>query len=309
MRLIFMGTPDFSVPALNALHDAGHDICAVYTRPPAKKGRGMSEKLSPVHECAEALGLDVFTPKNFKSSETVATFASHQADLAVVVAYGLILPESVLSAPEKGCWNIHASLLPRWRGAAPIQRAIMSGDKQTGICIMQMEAGLDTGAVLLRREIDIDHTDTASNLHDRLMELGGDTIVEAINEYENLQPIQQSEAGVTYAQKIDKQESRINWLEKANQLDCFIRGLSPFPGAWFDAEGDRIKVLAARPVETLPDVKHKAGEVLDAGNGAPIIACGIGALELVRLQRAGKSAMTGEEFQRGKGLKPGMLLL
>ena len=225
------------------------------------------------------------------------------------MAYGLILPESVLSAPDKGCWNIHASLLPRWRGAAPIQRAIMAGDKQTGICIMQMEAGLDTGAVLLRREIDIDHTDTASNLHDRLMELGGDTIVEAINEYENLQPIQQSEAGVTYAQKIDKQESRINWLENANQLDCFIRGLSPFPGAWFDAEGDRIKVLAARPVETLPDVKHKAGEVLDAGNGAPIIACGIGALELVRLQRAGKSAMTGEEFQRGKGLKPGMLLL
>ena len=309
MRLIFMGTPDFSVPALNALHDAGHDICAVYTRPPAKKGRGMSETLSPVHECADVLGLDVLTPKNFKSPETVATFASHQADLAVVVAYGLILPESVLSAPEKGCWNIHASLLPRWRGAAPIQRAIMSGDKQTGICIMQMEAGLDTGAVLLRREIDIDHTDTASNLHDRLMELGGDTIVEAINEYENLQPIQQSEAGVTYAQKIDKQESRINWLENANQLDCFIRGLSPFPGAWFDAEGDRIKVLAARPVETLPDVKHKAGEVLDAGNGAPIIACGIGALELVRLQRAGKSAMTGEEFQRGKGLKPGMLLL
>ena len=308
MRLIFMGTPDFSVPALNALHDAGHDICAVYTRPPAKKGRGMSEKLSPVHECAEVLGLDVFTPKNFKSSETVATFASHQADLAVVVAYGLILPESVLSAPEKGCWNIHASLLPRWRGAAPIQRAIMSGDKQTGICIMQMEAGLDTGPVLLRREIDIDHADTASNLHDRLMELGGDTIVEAINEYENLQPIQQSEEGVTYAQKIDKQESRINWLENANQLDCFIRGLSPFPGAWFDAEGDRIKVLAARPVETLPDVKHKAGEVLDAGNGMPVIACGIGVLELVRLQRAGKSAMTGEEFQRGKGLKPGMLL-
>ena len=304
-----MGTPDFSVPALNALHDAGHDICAVYTRPPAKKGRGMSETLSPVHECADVLGLDVLTPKNFKSPETVATFASHQADLAVVVAYGLILPESVLSAPDKGCWNIHASLLPRWRGAAPIQRAIMAGDKQTGICIMQMEAGLDTGPVLLRREIDIDDTDTASNLHDRLMELGGNTIVEAINEYENLQPIQQSETGVTYAQKIDKLESRINWSENADQLDCFIRGLSPFPGAWFDAEGDRVKVLTARPVESLSDTKHKAGEVLDAGNGAPIIACGIGALELVRLQRAGKSAMTGEEFQRGKGLKPGMLLL
>ena len=308
MRLIFMGTPDFSVPALNALHDAGHDICAVYTRPPAKKGRGMSEKLSPVHECAEVLGLDVFTPKNFKSSETVATFASHQADLAVVVAYGLILPESVLSAPDKGCWNIHASLLPRWRGAAPIQRAIMAGDKQTGICIMQMEAGLDTGPVLLRREIDIDDTDTASNLHDRLMELGGNTIVEAINEYENLQPIQQSETGVTYAQKIDKLESRINWSENADQLDCFIRGLSPFPGAWFDAEGDRVKVLAARPVESLSDTNHKAGEVLDLDSGTPIIACGLGALELVHLQRAGKSAMAGEEFQRGKGLKPGTLL-
>ena len=308
MRLIFMGTPDFSVPSLNALHEAGHDICAVYPRPPAKKGRGMSAQLTPVHECAEALGLTVFTPENFKTPETVSMFASHQADLAVVVAYGLILPESVLSAPVKGCWNIHASLLPRWRGAAPIQRAIMAGDLQTGICIMQMEAGLDTGPVLLRQELDINDRDTAADLHDRLMWLGADAIVEAISSNENLQPIQQSAAGVTYAQKINKQESRINWSQSASQLDCFIRGLSPFPGAWFDADGDRIKVLAVRPIESSSEAKYKCGEVLDSGNGKPIIACGRGALELVRLQRAGKSAMTGEEFQRGKSLKPGTLL-
>ncbi len=308
MRLIFMGTPDFSVPSLNALHEAGHDICAVYTRPPAKKGRGMNAQLTPVHECAEALGLTVFTPENFKTPETVSMFASHHADLAVVVAYGLILPESVLSAPVKGCWNIHASLLPRWRGAAPIQRAIMAGDMQTGICIMQMEAGLDTGPVLLRLELDINDTDTAADLHDRLMWLGADAIVEAINAHENLQPIQQSAAGVTYAEKINKQESRINWSQSASQLDCFIRGLSPFPGAWFDADGDRIKVLAVRPIESSSEAKYKCGEVLDSDNGKPIIACGRGALELVRLQRAGKSAMTGEEFQRGKSLKPGTLL-
>ena len=302
MRLIFMGTPDFSVPSLNALHEAGHDICAVYTRPPAKKGRGMSAQLTPVHGCAEALGLTVLTP------ETVSMFASHQADLAVVVAYGLILPESVLSVPVKGCWNIHASLLPRWRGAAPIQRAIMAGDLQTGICIMQMEAGLDTGPVLLRQKLDIKDTDTAVDLHDRLMWLGADAIVEAIGAHENLQPIQQSAAGVTYAQKINKQESRINWSQSASQLDCFIRGLSPFPGAWFDAGGDRIKVLAVRPIESSSEAKYKCGEVLESDNGKLIIACGRGALELVRLQRAGKSTMTGEEFQRGKSLKPGTLL-
>ena len=308
MRLIFMGTPDFSVPSLNALHEAGHDVCAVYTRLPAKKGRGMSAQLTPVHECAEALGLTVFTPENFNTSETVSMFASHQADLAVVVAYGLILPESILSAPVKGCWNIHASLLPRWRGAAPIQRAIMAGDMQTGICIMQMESGLDTGPVLLRQELDINDTDTAADLHDRLMWLGADAIVEAIGAHEKLQPIQQSSSGITYAQKINKQESRINWSQSASQLDCFIRGLSPFPGAWFDADGDRIKVLAVRPIESSLEAKYKCGEVLVSGNGKPIIACGRGALELVRLQRAGKSAMTGEEFQRGKSLKPGTLL-
>lgn len=268
----------------------------------------MNAQLTPVHECAEALGLTVFTPENFKTPETVSMFASHQADLAVVVAYGLILPESVLSVPVKGCWNIHASLLPRWRGAAPIQRAIMAGDMQTGICIMQMEAGLDTGPVLLRLELDINDTDTAADLHDRLMWLGADAIVEAIGAHENLQPIQQSAAGVTYAQKINKQESRINWSQSASQLDCFIRGLSPFPGAWFDADGDRIKVLAVRPIESSSEAKYKCGEVLESDNGKPIIACGRGALELVRLQRAGKSAMTGEEFQRGKSLKPGTLL-
>lgn len=309
MRLIFMGTPDFSVPALNALHAAGHDICAVYTRPPTKKGRGMTEQISPVHECAEALGVQVLTPENFKSPETVEAFTAHQADLAVVVAYGLILPKTVLSAPEKGCWNIHASLLPRWRGAAPIQRAIMAGDTQTGICIMQMEAGLDTGPVLLRRETEIENSDTATDLHNRLMMLGAEAITEAVAQHDALEPTPQNAAGVTYAHKIDKQESRIVWSGDARQLDCFIRGLSPFPGAWFDADGDRIKILAARPIEVASDLKTRAGEVLDAGNGAPVIACDAGALELLRLQRAGKSAMSGEEFQRGKGLKPGTLLL
>ena len=231
MRLIFMGTPDFAVPALQALHEA-HDICAVYTRPPARQARGMAEKKSPVHEAGEKLGLEIFTPDNLSDAKVQAQFAAHKAELAVVVAYGLLLPEEILAAPVHGCWNIHASLLPRWRGAAPIQRAIMAGDKQTGICIMQMQAGLDTGPILWREEMPIGGDEAAGSVHDRLMMLGAKAIVAAIDAMDKLKPQAQSEHGVTYAKKITKAEAQIDWTRSAADLDAHIRGLAPAPAAW-----------------------------------------------------------------------------
>lgn len=305
MRVIFMGTPEFSVAALEALHGAGHEICAVYTRPPAKGGRGMDARMSPVHLKAEDLGLPVFTPRHFKDASDIEKFESLQADLAVVAAYGLILPPRILAAPKRGCWNIHASLLPRWRGAAPIQRAIMAGDVLTGVCIMQMEAELDTGPVLLKRETGISGTDTAADLHDRLMDIGAALIVDALHQMDSLVPERQPEAGATYADKISKEESRLDWSGDAKLLDLQIRGLSPFPGAWFEANGERIKVLAARAT----DAEGAPGTILSQSDSqAPVIACGNGALELLRLQRAGRSALPADEFQRGNGLQPGIQL-
>ncbi|EEE36469.1 methionyl-tRNA formyltransferase [Rhodobacteraceae bacterium KLH11] len=292
MRVIFMGTPDFSVPVLDALVEAGHEIAAVYCQPPRPAGRGKKDRPTPVHAWAAALGLEVRHPTALKSPEEQDSFAALNADIAVVVAYGLILPQSVLDAPTHGCLNIHASLLPRWRGAAPIHRAIMAGDAQTGICIMQMEAGLDTGPVLLREATDIGAEETTAQLHDRLSAMGAKLIVEALAKLPGLTSQPQPEDGVIYAAKIDKSEARIDWSASAAEVDRKIRGLSPFPGAWTEVGGDRIKLLASR----LAEGQGIPGEVLD---DRLRVACGAGAVELLRLQRAGKGAQDRETFLRG----------
>ena len=301
MRLIFMGTPDFSVPVLDALIAAGHEVAAVYCQPPRPAGRGKKDRPSPVQARAEALGLAVRHPVSLRTPEAQAEFAALGAEVAVVVAYGLILPQAVLDAPARGCLNIHASLLPRWRGAAPIQRAIMAGDAETGVCIMQMEAGLDTGPVLLREPLAIGADDTAATLHDRLSALGARLIVAALERLDTLTPEPQPEAGVTYAAKIDKAEARVDWTRPAAEVDRLIRGLSPFPGAWCEIGGERVKLLESRVTEG----QGVPGTVLD---DRLAVACGTGAVRLTRLQRAGKAAQDGETFLRGWPVKAGAQL-
>ncbi|MBR9842063.1 MAG: methionyl-tRNA formyltransferase [Rhodobacteraceae bacterium] len=292
MRIVFMGTPEFSVPVLDALVEAGHKIAAVYCQPPRPAGRGKKERPTPVHARAETLGFEVRYPVSLRNEEAQAEFAALEADVAVVVAYGLILPQAVLDAPEKGCLNIHASLLPRWRGAAPIHRAITAGDAETGVCIMQMEAGLDTGPVLLCKATEIGAEETTAQLHDRLSEMGAAAIVEALGQLDSLIPEVQPEEGVTYAAKIDKAEAQVDWNAPAQEVDRKIRGLSPFPGAWCEVDGQRVKLLASR----LADGNGAAGEVLD---DALTVACGEGAVRLLRLQRAGKGAQDADVFLRG----------
>ena len=301
MRIIFMGTPDFSVPVLDALVDSGQEIAAVYCQPPRPAGRGKKDRPTPVHARAEALGLQVRHPVSLKSPEAQAEFAALQAEVAVVVAYGLILPQAILDAPVRGCLNIHASLLPRWRGAAPIHRAIMAGDAETGVCIMQMEAGLDTGPVLLREATPIGATETTAQLHDRLSALGAAAVVRALGQLDDLTPQVQPEDGVTYAHKIDKAEAALDWSADAVAVDRQIRGLSPFPGAWFDHDGVRIKVLGSR----LATGQGAAGKVLD---DALTVACGTGAVQLTRLQKAGRGAQDATEFLRGTALPAGSQL-
>jgi len=291
MKVVFMGTPDFSVPVLEVLVEAGHEVLCVYCQPPRPAGRGKKDRPSPVQAKAEELGLPVRFPKSLKGDAEQAEFAALGADIAVVVAYGLILPQAVLDAPAKGCLNIHASLLPRWRGAAPIHRAIMAGDKETGVCIMQMEAGLDTGPVLLRKAVEIGAEETTAELHDRLSALGAAAIVEALANLDGLEPVLQPEEGVTYAKKIDKAEARVDWAKPAVEVDRLIRGLSPFPGAWCDVDGERLKLLRSRLVEG----DGAAGQVL----GGLRIACGDGAVEILQAQRQGKRPMEAEELLRG----------
>lgn len=291
MRLVFMGSPDFSVPVLEALVEAGHDIAAVYCQPPRPAGRGKKDRPGPVHARALELGLEVRHPVSLKGADEQAAFADLNADAAVVVAYGLILPQAVLDAPTHGCLNIHASLLPRWRGAAPIHRAIMAGDAETGICIMQMEAGLDTGPVLLREATPIGAEETTALLHDRLAAMGSRMIVDALARLDDLTPAVQPDEGVTYAAKIDKAEARVDWTKPAAEVDRLIRGLSPFPGAKCDVAGEQVKLLASR----LADGQGAPGQVLDG----LIIACGDGAVQILRAQRPGKRAMEVEDFLRG----------
>ena len=290
MKVVFMGTPDFSVPVLEALHQV-HEIVAVYCQPPRPAGRGKADRPSPVQARAKALGLPVRHPVSLRSEAAAKDFAALGADVAVVVAYGLILPQPILDAPRLGCLNIHASLLPRWRGAAPIHRAIMAGDRETGVCIMQMEAGLDTGPVLLREALTIGEEETTAELHDRLSALGARLILQALDQLPALTPEPQPENGVTYAAKIDKAEARIDWTRPADEVDRLIRGLSPFPGAWTMVEGERVKLLRSR----LADGSGRPGEVLHGFT----IACGTGAVEVTEAQREGKRPMPSAEVLRG----------
>ncbi len=292
MRVIFMGTPDFSVVALDALIAAGHEIVAVYAQPPRKAGRGKKLRLGPVHQRAETLGIEVRTPLNFKNTEDIQAFAALNADIAVVVAYGLILPQTILDAPKYGCLNIHASLLPRWRGAAPIHRAIMAGDTETGVCIMQMEAGLDTGPVLLQEKIPISDTITTGELHNQLAELGGQLVCQTLVNLNKLSAKPQPNDGMTYAKKIDKAEAKIDWNQPAEAISRQIRGLSPFPGAWTEINNERIKLLNC----VVSNGSGLSGEALD---DALKIACGQDALRLTRLQRAGKGVIDVQDFLRG----------
>ena len=311
LRLILMGTPEFSVPVLTALVGHGHEIVAVYTQPPRPAGRGMAEKKSPVHETAEGFGIPVFTPKSLKGEEEQAAFAAHEADAAVVVAYGLILPQAVLDAVPLGCWNGHASLLPRWRGAAPIQRAIMAGDGETGVMVMRMEAGLDTGPIAMAERVAIGPDTTAAELHDVLSATCADLMVRAMGALERglLETTPQAESGVTYAEKIDKAEARIDWSRPAREVHNHIRGLSPFPGAWTEiglgaqnVKGSvRVKVLRS----ALAEGSGAPGTVLDDGL---TIACGEGAVRLVRVQRAGKGVQEADEFLRGNRVEAGTVL-
>jgi methionyl-tRNA formyltransferase len=289
MKIIFMGTPEFSVPVLDALHER-HEIVAVYCQPPRPAGRGKADRPSPVQARAESLGLPVRHPVTLRSEEAVRDFAALGADVAVVVAYGLILPQAVLDAPKFGCLNIHASLLPRWRGAAPIHRAIMAGDRETGVCIMQMEAGLDTGPVLLREAVEIGAEETTQEMHDRLSALGARLIVEALAKLP-LPAMPQPADGVTYAAKIDKAEARVDWSRPAVEVDRLIRGLSPFPGAWTEVKSERVKLLRSRVAEG----KGAPGQVLRGFT----VACGEGAVEITEAQREGKRPMPTSEVLRG----------
>jgi methionyl-tRNA formyltransferase len=300
MRLAFMGSPDFAVPALRALHAAGHDIACVYAQPPRPAGRGQKETPCPVHRAALELGLPVRTPARVKRDVAEhAAFAALDLDVAVVAAYGLILPKPMLAAPRRGCLNIHASLLPRWRGAGPIQAAILAGDAETGVTIMRMEEGLDTGPMLLREAVPIAPRATTAEIHDALAALGATLILRALAE--DPQGTPQPEQGVTYAPKIAKEYGRLDWTQPAAALDRRVRALNPWPGCFFAHGGETIRVLAAEPVAG----SGAPGTVLDA---APTIACGEGALRLLRLQRAGRAAMDADAFLRGYPLKPGELL-
>ncbi|MFK4819981.1 methionyl-tRNA formyltransferase [Ochrobactrum quorumnocens] len=299
MRIVFMGTPDFSVPILTAIIGHGYEVVAVYTQPPRPAGRrGLELTKSPVHEKAEEFGIPVFTPKSLKGAEEQDVFASLEADVAIVVAYGLLLPQAILDAPRLGCYNGHASLLPRWRGAAPIQRAIMSGDTETGMMIMKMDVGLDTGPVAMAEKIAITPDMSAGELHDRLSMIGADLMVRALGALEResltLQP--QAEEGVTYAAKIDKAEARIDWSKPAAHVHNTIRGLSPFPGAWcemeINGEVERVKLQRS----TLGEGDGAPGTVLD---DRLTIACGDGAVRLVTLQRSGGKPLAAQEFLRG----------
>jgi methionyl-tRNA formyltransferase len=305
MRVVFMGTPEFAVPTLSEIVSSGHEVVAVYTRAPKPAGRGQAERKSPVQLAAEAMGIPVLTPRSLKGADEQGVFALHDADLAVVVAYGLLLPKAILEAPRLGCLNLHGSLLPRWRGAAPMQRAIMAGDTQTGVMVMQMDEGLDTGPVALGEVIPIGADTTAGELHDAMMRVGADLMGRALAALErgSLEFTPQPEGGVTYASKIEKGETRIDWSRSAADVHNHIRGLSPFPGAWFEIElgGKPVRVKALR--STLAAGGGVAGTVLPDLT----IACGTGAVRLVQVQREGKTAMDAATFLRGAGALPGQL--
>ena len=301
MKLVFMGTPKFSVPALQALNESSHQICAVYSQPPRPAGRGKKLKLSEVHREALDMGLTVHHPENFKSEKDQIIFRNLNADVAVVVAYGLLLPKPILLSPKLGCVNIHASLLPRWRGAAPIQRAIMDGDDETGVCIMKMNEGLDTGPILSSTKIQILENDTSKVLSKRLSLEGAKLVVKVLDSFSSHSAQAQPTKGITYAKKIDKSEAKIDWSLSAETIDRKIRALSPFPGAWTEINGERVKLLASKVI----DKENEPGKVLDRGFS---IACGQKAVEITEAQRPGKSAQNSDVFLRGFKLQRGSKL-
>jgi methionyl-tRNA formyltransferase len=300
LRLAFMGSPAFALHALEALIGAGHEIACVYTQPPRPAGRGKQERPTPVHEFAVARALEVRTPKSLKRAEAQDAFAALKLDAAIVVAYGLILPKPILDAPRLGAFNLHASLLPRWRGAAPIQRALMAGDRVTGVQVMRMEEELDTGPVLASAETPIDFDDNAATVHDRLAAIGARLLVETLAKVERgeARETPQSEEGVTYAHKITPAETRIDWRRSAREVDCMIRGLAPTPGAWFELDGARVKVLHSR----VGQGQGAPGEALDH---ELLIACGEGAVRLLRVQREGRAPMEARVFVRGRPVGTG----
>ena len=308
LRIAFMGTPGFSIPCLNEVLASEHDVVAVYTQPPRPAGRGQSEKKSPVHEIADSLGLDVRCPKTLKTKEAQDGFSALDLDVAIVVAYGLILPQPILDTPKHGCINVHASLLPRWRGAAPIQRAIMAGDRETGVCTMQMDAGLDTGDVLLRAETPIIETMTSGMLHDTLSQMGADVLRQTLEALvqNQLAPKPQPDTGITYADKIDKAEARIDWSKPAAQVSRLIRALSPFPGAWFELPGSKKPIRVKALNATVTDLEGPAGEAL---NDDLVIACGEKSVQLTLLQREGKKSAQSKDFLRGLPVPKGSQVL
>src|SRR3954451_18751411 len=299
MRIVFMGSPEFAVPSLNALLEAGHEIVAVYSQPPRPAGRGKGERRTAVHEQAEALGIEVRTPKTLRIEEEQARFRELNADLAVVAAYGLILPKPILDAPRLGCVNVHASLLPRWRGAAPIQRAILAGDETSGVTLMQMDEGLDTGPMLMRHTVDI-REKNAGQVTEEIANLGARLLVQWLDNPGPADP--QPIAGATYASKIDKAETRIDWSRSAAEIERQVRAFAPSPGAWFEANGERIKLLAA---SAGTDAEGKPGEVLD---DCLSVAAGEGYVRALLVQRAGRSAMTPGELLRGFPIPEGTIL-
>jgi len=307
LRVVFMGTPDFAVPTLTEIIGQGHEVVACYTRAPAQAGRGLDLRPSPVQSAAERFGIPVLTPASLRSPDAAAAFAAHDADVAVVVAYGMILPQAILDLPELGCLNLHASLLPRWRGAAPIQRAVMAGDGESGVCVMKMEAGLDTGPVGMVERVAIGPDMTAGELHDRLAPLGADLMVRALAALGRgaLRFTPQPEEGVTYAAKIGNAECKVNWARPAKQVHDLVRGLSPFPGAFAEIDlgkgPERLKILRT----ALAGGAAEPGTLLD-GEGS--VACLEGAVKLLQVQRAGRSPMSGGEFLRGSRLSPGSRL-
>jgi methionyl-tRNA formyltransferase len=303
LRLVFMGTPDFAVPTLLEIVGRGHDVAAVYTRAPKPGGRGMALQPSPVEREARRFGLPVLTPTTLRTGDAAAAFRAHGAEAAVVVAYGLILPQPILDAVPLGCFNLHASLLPRWRGAAPINRAIMGGDAETGVMVMKMDQGLDTGPVAMAERLAVGPDTTAGEMHDELARLGADLMVRALAalERDTLTLTPQAEAGVTYAAKIDKGETRIDWARPWQAVHDHCRGLSPFPGAWFEIDGTRVKVLRT----TKGDGAGAPGTLLD---DQFTVACGEGAVRILELQRAGRQPMKTQEFLRGTPVAPGALL-
>ena len=301
MRIIFMGSPEFALSALNALVEAGHEVVAVYCQPPRPAGRGKADRKTAVQSQAEQLGLDVRTPRTLRDADEQARFAALDADLAVVAAYGLILPRPILEAPRMGCVNIHASLLPRWRGAAPIQRAILAGDAASGVTIMQMEEGLDTGPMLLTRKLMLDRKN-AGQVTEEMAKLGAEALIEWLADPASYPPQPQPDEGVTYAAKVDKAEARIDWRRGASEIERQVRAFAPAPGAWFEANGERIKLLGAIAVE---DASGEPGEVLD---DCLNIAAGEGYIRPLKVQRAGRGAMTAGELLRGFAISKGTVL-